>query len=41
MDGILMTPTLLKGAPTTGKLVGRLSNAQAVLIALGIDREKP
>ncbi len=40
-DGIFMTPTLLKLAPSVSKVVGTLSNAQSVLIALGIDTDKP
>lgn len=36
-DGIFMTPTLLTLAPTQGKVVGTLSDAEAVLMALGIE----
>ena len=38
-DGIFMTPTLLKMAPDTGKVVGTLSHTGSVLLALGIDAE--
>lgn len=36
-DGILMTPTLLKLAPSPARrIVGTLSDAQPVLLALGL-----
>ena len=34
-DGIFMTPTLLKLAPTKGQVVGTLSHAHSVMMALG------
>jgi circadian clock protein KaiB len=37
-DGILMTPTLVKLAPSPARrIVGTLSRAQAVLQALGLE----
>jgi circadian clock protein KaiB len=37
-DGILMTPTLVKFAPTPGRrIVGTLSQTQTVLQALGLE----
>jgi circadian clock protein KaiB len=39
-DGILMTPTLLKLAPSpTRRIIGTLSQAQTVLEALGLETE--
>jgi circadian clock protein KaiB len=37
-DGIFMTPTLIKLSPTpTRRIVGTLSQAQTVLLALGLE----